>query len=84
MDVSLENSTESYLYFRRPRSLFLSVSYFFSLYRSSSSSLCTIFDSIIIIIIIIIMIIIIIIIIILVIIIITIIYLFTVDEKRFT
>ena len=43
-DISLENSADSYLCFRVV--LFYSVSYFFSLYRSPSSSLCTIFDSI--------------------------------------
>ena len=43
-DLSLENFTDSYLCFR----LFLlhSVSYFFFLYRSPSSLLCTVFDSI--------------------------------------
>ena len=42
--LSLENSADSYLCFRL--ALPYSVSYFFFLYRSSSSSLCTIFDSI--------------------------------------
>ena len=40
-DLSLENSADSYLCFRL--ALLLSVSYFFFLYRSPSSSLCTIF-----------------------------------------
>ena len=43
-DLSLENSTDSYLYFRL--ALFHSVSYFFFLYGSPSSSLCMFFDSI--------------------------------------
>ena len=43
-DLSLENSADSYLCFRR--ALFHSVSYFLFLYRSPSSSLCTVFDSI--------------------------------------
>ena len=43
-DLSLENSADSYLYFRLP--LLYSVSYFFFLYRSPSSSLCTVFYSI--------------------------------------
>ena len=43
-DVSLENSADSYLCFRL--ALLHSVSYFFFLYRSPSSSLCTVFDSI--------------------------------------
>ena len=43
-DLSLENSADSYLCFRL--ALLHSVSYFFFLYRSPSSSLCTIFDSI--------------------------------------
>ena len=42
--LSLENSVDSYLCFRL--NLLHSVSYFFFLYRSSSSSLCTVFDSI--------------------------------------
>ena len=42
-DLSLENSADSYLCFRL--ALLHSVSYFF-LYRSPSSSLCTVFDSI--------------------------------------
>ena len=41
-DLSLENSVDSYLCFRL--ALLHSVSYFFFLYRSPSSSLCTIFD----------------------------------------
>ena len=40
----LENSEDSYLCFRL--ALLHSVSYFFFLYRSPSSSLCTVFDSI--------------------------------------
>ena len=44
LDLSLENSADSYLCFRL--ALLQSVSYFFFLYRSSSSSLCTVFDSI--------------------------------------
>ena len=43
-DLSLENSADSYLSFRL--ALLHSVSYFFFLYRSPSSSLCTDFDSI--------------------------------------
>ena len=43
-DLSLENSANSYLCFRL--ALLHSVSYFFFLYRSPSSSLCTAFDSI--------------------------------------
>ena len=43
-DLSLENSADSYLYF--PVALFHSVSCFFFLYQSPSSSLCTVFDSI--------------------------------------
>ena len=43
-DLSLENSADSYLCFRLV--LHHSVSYFFFLYRSPSSSLCTVFDSI--------------------------------------
>ena len=43
-DVSLENSTDSYLCFRL--ALLHSVSYFFFLYQSPSSSLCMIFYSI--------------------------------------
>ena len=43
-DLSLENSADSYLCFRL--ALLHSVSYFFFLYRSPSSSLCTGFDSI--------------------------------------
>ena len=43
-DLSLENSAYSYLYFRL--ALLHSVSYFFFLYRSPSSLLCTVFDSI--------------------------------------
>ena len=43
-DLSLENSANSYLCFRL--ALLHSVSYFFFLYRSPSSSLCTVFDSI--------------------------------------
>ena len=43
-DLSLENSVDSYLCFRL--ALFHSVFYFFSLYQSPSSSLCTVFDSI--------------------------------------
>ena len=41
-DLSLENSADSYLCFRL--ALLHSVSYFFFLYRSPSSSLCTVFD----------------------------------------
>ena len=44
MYLSLENYADSYLYFRL--ALLRSVSYFFFLYRSPSSSLCTVFDSI--------------------------------------
>ena len=43
-DVSLENSADSCLCFRL--ALLHSVCYFFFLYQSPSSSLCTIFDSI--------------------------------------
>ena len=43
-DISRENSADSYLCFRL--ALLHSVSYFFFLYRSPSSSLCTVFDSI--------------------------------------
>ena len=43
-DSSLENSADSYLRFRL--ALLHSVSYFFFLYRSPSSSLCKVFDSI--------------------------------------
>ena len=43
-DLSLENSADSYLCFRL--ALFHSMSYFFFLYRSPSSTLCTIFYSI--------------------------------------
>ena len=43
-DLSLENSADSYLCFRL--ALLHSLSYFFFLYRSSSSCLCTVFDSI--------------------------------------
>ena len=43
-DLSLENSADSYLCFRL--ALLHSVSYFFFLYRSPSSSFCTVFDSI--------------------------------------
>ena len=43
-DVSLENSADSYLCFQL--ALLHSVSYFFFLYRSPSSALCTVFDSI--------------------------------------
>ena len=43
-DLSLENSADSYLCFRL--TLLHSVSYFFFLYRSPSSALCTVFDSI--------------------------------------
>ena len=42
-DLSLENSADSYLCFRL--ALLHSVSYFFFLYRSPSSSLCAVFDS---------------------------------------
>ena len=43
-DLSLENSADSYLYFRL--ALLHLVSYFFLLYRSPSPSLCTVIDSI--------------------------------------
>ena len=43
-DLSLESSEDSYLCFRL--ALLHSVSYFFFLYRSPSSSLCTVFDSV--------------------------------------
>ena len=43
-DLSLQNSADSYLCFRF--ALLHSVSYFFFLYRSPSSLLCTVFDSI--------------------------------------
>ena len=43
-DLSLENSADSYLCFRL--ALLHSVSYFFFLYQSPSSLLCTVFDSI--------------------------------------
>ena len=43
-DLSLENSADSYLYFRL--ALLHSMSYFFFLYRSPSSALCMVFDSI--------------------------------------
>ena len=43
-DLSLENSADSHLCFRL--ALLHSVSYFFFLFRSPSSSLCTVFDSI--------------------------------------
>ena len=43
-DLSLENSADSYLSFRL--ALLYSVSYFLFLYRSPSSALCTVFDSI--------------------------------------
>ena len=43
-DLSLENSVDSYLCFRL--ALLQYVSYFFFLYRSPSSSLCTVFDSV--------------------------------------
>ena len=43
-DLSLENSADSYLCFRL--ALLHSLSYFFFLYQSPSSSLCTVFDSI--------------------------------------
>ena len=43
-DVSLENSADSYLYFRQV--LLYSVSYFFFFYQSASSSLSMVFDSI--------------------------------------
>ena len=43
-DISLENSADSYLCSQQ--ALVHSVSYFFSLYRLPSSSLCSVFDSI--------------------------------------
>ena len=43
-DLPLENSADSYLCFRL--ALLHSVSYFFFLYRSTSSALCKVFDSI--------------------------------------
>ena len=43
-DLSLENSADSYLCFRL--ALLHSVSYFFFLYQSHCSALCTVFDSI--------------------------------------
>ena len=43
-DLSVENSADSYLCFRL--ALLHSVSYFFFFYRSPSSSLCMVFDSI--------------------------------------
>ena len=43
-NLSLENSADSYLCFRLV--LLHSVSYFFFLYRSPSSALCMVFDSI--------------------------------------
>ena len=43
-NLSLENSANSYLCFQL--TLLHSVSYFFFLYRSTSSALCTVFDSI--------------------------------------
>ena len=43
-DLSLVNSADSYLCFRL--ALLHSVSYFFFLYRSPSSALCTVFDSV--------------------------------------
>ena len=43
-DLSLENSADSYLCFQL--ALLPSVSYFFFLYRSPSSALCTVFDSV--------------------------------------
>ena len=43
-DLSLENSADSYLCFRL--ALLHSVSYFFFLYQSPSSCLCTVFDSV--------------------------------------
>ena len=43
-NLSLENSADSYLCFRL--ALLHSVSYFFFLYRSPSSALCTVFDSV--------------------------------------
>ena len=44
LDLSLENSADSYFYFRL--ALLYSVPYFFFLYSSPSSSLCTVFDPI--------------------------------------
>ena len=44
LDLSLENSADSYLCFRL--ALLHSVSYFFSLCRSPSSALCVVFDSV--------------------------------------
>ena len=41
LDLSVENSTDSYLYFRL--ALLHTVSYFFFFYQSPSSPLCTIF-----------------------------------------
>ena len=41
-DISLENSADSYLCF--PLALLRSLYYYFFLYQSPSSSLCTIFD----------------------------------------
>ena len=43
-DLSLENSADSYLCFRQ--ALLHSVSYFFFVYRSPSSALCSVFDSV--------------------------------------
>ena len=43
-DLYLENYADSYLCFRL--ALLHSVSYFFFLYRSPSSALCTVFDSV--------------------------------------
>ena len=43
-NLSLENSANSYLYFRL--TLLHSVSYFFLLYQSPSLSLCRVFDSV--------------------------------------
>ena len=43
-DLTLENSADSYICFRL--ALLHLVFYFFFLYRSPSSSLCTVFDSI--------------------------------------
>ena len=43
-DLSLENNADSYLCFRQ--ALLHSVSYFFFLYHSPSSTLCMVFDSI--------------------------------------
>ena len=43
-DLSLENSADSYLCFQL--ALLHSVSYFFFLYQSPSSSFCTVFDSV--------------------------------------